>query len=159
MGEWRLYIFPSRWKDERTGCPGSVKAQRTAMRPVVFTCTQAGPLAISPDRVDRKATGRCQPSPPVPWLHFQSALELGRLAQFLGAVGFLPRERGRDLGLFHFLAFLALGPLVGVLERRAAEMAISRRELVHRVDQVEHPDDAVRAQVEMLAHQLLDLVV
>ncbi|MNI35370.1 hypothetical protein D3C73_893930 [compost metagenome] len=38
-------------------------------------------------------------------------------------------------------------------------MAVGRGLLVHRVDQVQHLDDAVRTQVEVLADQLLDLVV
>src|SRR5690606_3427375 len=43
--------------------------------------------------------------------------------------------------------------------RLAAEVAVGRGLLVHRVDQVQHLDDAVRAQVEVGTDQLLDLCV
>src|SRR5690606_8794802 len=79
-------------------------------------------------------------------------LELCRLAQLVGLVGLLPRERGR---------LLLLAGTVDVLDglRLAAEVAVGRGGLVHRVDQVEHLDDAVRTQVEVLADQLLDHLV
>src|SRR5690606_507682 len=50
---------------------------------------------------------------------------------------------------------------VGVadLVRLAAEVAVGGGGLVHRVHQVQHLDDAVRTQVEVLADQLLDLRV
>src|SRR5690348_18215828 len=88
-------------------------------------------------------------------LAFQSC----RLAQFVGAVGLLPREGGGGFGLLHQLAAVALFPLVDDLDRLAAEVAIGRRGLVDRMDQVQHLDDAVGPEVEVLAHQLFDLVV
>src|SRR5574337_1430082 len=75
-------------------------------------------------------------------------LQLRILAQRLGAVGLLPRERGEAV---------AVG--VRQLLRDAPEVAVAGGLLVHRVDQVEHLEDAVGAQVEVLADQLLDLVV
>ena len=56
---------------------------------------------------------------------------------------------------------MLLAGCVGVAEflGLAAEVAVGGGLLVHGVDQVQHLDDAVRAQVEMLADQLLDLVV
>src|SRR5207342_2135097 len=73
-------------------------------------------------------------------------------AQLVGLVRLLPGERG---------GLLLLAGAVDVFDvaRLAAEVAVARGHLVHRVDQVEHLDDAVRAQVEVLADQLLDLVV
>src|SRR6185437_16300887 len=89
----------------------------------------------------------------------KTSLDLCRLAQRVGAVRGFPRKRGGGLGLLHRLAACAIFPLVGVLERLAAEVAIGRSRLVDRMDQVQHLDDAVRTQVEMRADQLLDLVV
>src|SRR6185437_16506543 len=87
----------------------------------------------------------------------KASLDLRRLAQGFGAVRRFPRKRGGGLGLLHQFAAVAFFPLVGVLERLAAEVAVGRGGLVDRVDQIQHLDDAVRAQVEMLTDQLLDL--
>src|SRR5574337_1945823 len=86
-------------------------------------------------------------------------LQFCGLAQGLGAVGRFPRERGGGFRFFHQLAAFAFFPLVGVLERLAAEVAVRGGGLVDRMDPVAELDDAVRAQVEMRADQLLDLVV
>src|SRR5690606_13254316 len=83
--------------------------------------------------------------------------QLGSLAQRLGTVGLFPGERSRGLRTLDRLAVHHLFPAVGVLVRLAAEVAVGRGRLVDGVDQVEHGDDAVRAQVEVGADQLLDL--
>src|SRR6185437_1346319 len=75
-----------------------------------------------------------------------ASLDLRGLAQCFGAVGRFPRKRGGGLRLLLKLAAFALFPLVGVLERLAAEVAIRSGGLVDRMDQVQHLDDAVRTQ-------------
>src|SRR5690606_13670639 len=66
-------------------------------------------------------------------------------------VGFFRRESGEGFRLLHFLAIFNGVPAVGFGFRRAAELAVSRVVLVHRVQQVEHFLNRVRAQIEMLA--------
>src|SRR5690606_22960116 len=69
--------------------------------------------------------------------------------QLPGLVGLFPGERrGRHR--------LAVRTGVGDGFRLAAEMAVAGRTLVDRMDQVQHPDDAVRTQVEMPADELFD---
>lgn len=70
-----------------------------------------------------------------------------RRTQCVGTIRLLPRERGEGI-VTH-----------GHFKRRAAEVAVSRRRAVHRVEQVEHARDRVRTQIEVLAHQLDDTLV
>src|SRR3546814_4231607 len=89
----------------------------------------------------------------VPWSRVRhSALQARIITQCLRTVGALPRKRGG-------LECLASGIDVAKLLRLAAEVTIGCGLLIHRVDQVEHLDDAVWAQVEVLADQLFDLLV
>src|SRR5690348_8176454 len=81
-----------------------------------------------------------------------SLLQFRIRAQRVGAVGLFPRERGRG-------PRLAGAILVADLVRLAAEVAVSGGELVHRMDEVQHLQDAVGAQVEVLANEFLDLVI
>ncbi|CAI8949995.1 NAD-specific glutamate dehydrogenase [Pseudomonas sp. IT-P12] len=77
----------------------------------------------------------------------RAALEAGSRAQLFGAVGFFPGEGGE--GVFaHRLG-----------RRGAAEVAVCRGVLVHRVQQVEHGGDCVGTQVEHFANQLDDFVI
>src|ERR687897_111053 len=71
---------------------------------------------------------------------FPRLLEPGILAQSLGAISLFPAEAGE----------LLAARQRDVL-RLAAEVAVRRGGLVHRVQQVEHLGDAERAQVEVLA--------
>src|SRR5690606_23262958 len=86
------------------------------------------------------------------WSLRRGLLQLRVGAQRLGLVRLLPGEGGGDL-------LLAGAVGVAQLERLAAEVAVGGGRLVDRVHQVQHLDDAVRAQVEVLADQLLDLLV
>src|SRR5690606_16535012 len=76
-------------------------------------------------------------------------LQLRGLAQFVGLVRLLPGEGGGGL-------LLAGGVGVGDLLGLAPEVAVAGGALVDRVHQVERLQDAVRAQVEVAADQLLD---
>src|SRR5512137_1477607 len=52
-----------------------------------------------------------------------------------------------------------VGGLPGEVRLFAAEVAVSGGILVDRTQQVQHLDDALRAQIEMTFHQLSDLLV
>src|SRR5688500_4580477 len=83
----------------------------------------------------------------------------GLAPQHLGADGLFPGERREGLALVDALAADDLLPRVGHLRGCAAKVPVSRGGAIHRVHQVEHLDDAVGPQVEMRAHQGLELVL
>ena len=74
-------------------------------------------------------------------------LQAGGGPQVVGAVGLFPGERGEGVVANSLLLW------------GATEVAVGCGVLVHRVQQVEHGGDCVRAQVEDFTHQLDDLVV
>src|SRR5690554_7987679 len=84
----------------------------------------------------------------LPWIPWpKSLLDARSVFQGCRPVGLLPRERGEGLA--------ADGHLV----RITAEVAVGCRGPVHRVQQVQHVGDGIRAQVEVRAYQVDDLVI
>src|SRR5690606_36601307 len=133
--------LPQRRHPQKVAGRAITKSPTPKVRPKTSdTCSilqRRHPQKVPGRAITQSATPKVRPKPS----------DTCRILLSRSAVALLPWERGEGLAAD------------GHLERIAAEEAVGCGLTVHRVQQVQHVGDRVRAQVEVRAHQLDDLVV